>query len=113
MHPFGRFTAVLAGCRHRRGPGTYPDDRTLIDYLLNDQRRQLREHGLDQAPVTRHQPCDALMLINVIGYPEKTVPAWLRLARNPLLRRCLPRSATERGLREAVGASRRTITAIV
>jgi len=37
----------------------------------------------------------------------------LRLARNPLLRRCLPRSATERGLREAVGASRRTITAIV
>ena len=50
---------------------------------------------------------DALVLVNATGYPEKTLPAGLRLARNPLLRpllrRWLPRSATERGLREAVG----------
>ncbi|MEU0463010.1 alpha/beta hydrolase [Amycolatopsis sp. NPDC006131] len=52
---------------------------------------------------------DALVLVNATGYPEKTVPAGLRLARNPLLRpllrRWLPRGATERGLREAVGAN--------
>ncbi|MGK3208697.1 alpha/beta fold hydrolase [Amycolatopsis sp. MEPSY49] len=52
---------------------------------------------------------DALVLINATGYPEKTLPAGLRLARNPLLRpllrRWLPRGATERGLREAVGAN--------
>ncbi|MEQ0565228.1 alpha/beta hydrolase [Amycolatopsis sp. NEAU-NG30] len=56
---------------------------------------------------------DALVLINATGYPEKTLPAGLRLARNPLLRpllrRWLPRGATARGLREAVG----TNTAIV
>ncbi|WP_433346712.1 alpha/beta fold hydrolase [Micromonospora sp. CA-111912] len=50
---------------------------------------------------------DGLVLINATGYPEKTLPAGLRLARNPLLRpllrRWLPRSATERSLREAVG----------
>ncbi|MGW3960507.1 alpha/beta fold hydrolase [Amycolatopsis sp. NPDC005003] len=52
---------------------------------------------------------DALVLVNATGYPEKTLPAGLRLARNPLLRplvrRWLPRSATERGLRDAVGAN--------
>jgi pimeloyl-ACP methyl ester carboxylesterase len=52
---------------------------------------------------------DALVLVNATGYPGKTLPAGLRLARNPLLRpllrRWLPRGATERGLREAVGAS--------
>ncbi|MDS0139975.1 MULTISPECIES: alpha/beta hydrolase [unclassified Amycolatopsis] len=51
---------------------------------------------------------DALVLVNATGYPGKTLPAGLRLARNPLLRpllrRWLPRGATERGLREAVGA---------
>lgn len=49
----------------------------------------------------------ALVLINATGYPGKSLPAGLRLARNPLLRpllrRWLPRSATERGLRAAVG----------
>ena len=52
---------------------------------------------------------DRLVLVNATGYPEKTLPAGLRLARNPLLRpllrRWLPRGATERGLREAVGAN--------
>ncbi len=52
---------------------------------------------------------DRLVLVNATGYPGKTLPAGLRLARNPLvrplLRRWLPRSATERGLREAVGAN--------
>ncbi|WP_370964590.1 alpha/beta fold hydrolase [Amycolatopsis sp. cg9] len=51
---------------------------------------------------------EALVLVNATGYPEKSLPAGLRLARNPLLRpllrRWLPRRATERGLREAVGA---------
>ncbi|MGW6194750.1 alpha/beta fold hydrolase [Kribbella sp. NPDC055110] len=58
---------------------------------------------------------DALVLINATGYPEKTLPAGLRLARNPLLRpvlrRWLPRSATERGLREAVGANTNIVDA--
>jgi pimeloyl-ACP methyl ester carboxylesterase len=53
------------------------------------------------------QRVDGLVLVNATGYPEKSLPAGLRLARNPLLRpvlrRWLPRSATERGLREAVG----------
>jgi pimeloyl-ACP methyl ester carboxylesterase len=48
-----------------------------------------------------------LVLVNATGYPEKTLPAGLRLARNPLvrplLRRWLPRRATERSLRAAVG----------
>jgi pimeloyl-ACP methyl ester carboxylesterase len=51
---------------------------------------------------------ERLVLVNATGYPEKTLPAGLRLARNPLLRpvlrRWLPRGATERGLRDAVGA---------
>ncbi|WP_329045826.1 alpha/beta hydrolase [Amycolatopsis sp. NBC_01488] len=50
---------------------------------------------------------DGLILINATGYPGKSLPAGLKLARNrllrPLLRRWLPRRATERGLRDAVG----------
>jgi pimeloyl-ACP methyl ester carboxylesterase len=50
---------------------------------------------------------DRLVLVNATGYPEKSLPAGLRLARNPLLRpllrRWLPRRATERNLRAAVG----------
>lgn len=49
-----------------------------------------------------------LVLINATGYPEKTLPAGMRLARNPLLRslmrRWMPRALIERSLRAAVGA---------
>ena len=49
----------------------------------------------------------ALVLVNATGYPQKSQPAGLRLARNPLLRPLLrvwlPRGATERSLRAAVG----------
>jgi pimeloyl-ACP methyl ester carboxylesterase len=48
-----------------------------------------------------------LVLINATGYPEKTLPTGIRLARNPLirplLRRWMPRRAVERNLRTAVG----------
>lgn len=48
----------------------------------------------------------ALVLINATGYPEKTLPAGIRIARNPLvrplLRRWMPRRAIERNLRAAV-----------
>lgn len=48
-----------------------------------------------------------LVLINATGYPEKSLPAGLRLARNPLvrplLRRWMPRRATRRNLESAVG----------
>lgn len=48
-----------------------------------------------------------LVLINATGYPEKSLPGGIRLARNPVLRpvlrRWLPRRATERGLRGVVG----------
>ncbi|MDF3100060.1 MULTISPECIES: alpha/beta fold hydrolase [Burkholderia cepacia complex] len=50
----------------------------------------------------------ALVLINATGYPEKTVPPAFRLMHNPLLRplfrRWMPRSATARSLRMAVGS---------
>ncbi|MQB34291.1 alpha/beta fold hydrolase [Rhizobium rhizogenes] len=50
---------------------------------------------------------EGLILINATGYPEKSLPSGLRLARNPLLRplirRWLPRGATARNLRSAVG----------
>lgn len=50
---------------------------------------------------------EALVLINATGYAEKSLPSGIRLARNPLarplLRRWLPRRATERNLRAVVG----------
>lgn len=50
---------------------------------------------------------EGLVLINATGYPEKSLPMGIRLARNPilrpLLRRGLPRRATERNLRALVG----------
>lgn len=51
----------------------------------------------------------ALVLINATGYPGKSLPSGMRLARNPmlrfLLRLWLPRSATERNLKSAVGVN--------
>ncbi|AXE90471.1 alpha/beta hydrolase [Streptomyces sp. Go-475] len=48
-----------------------------------------------------------LVLVNATGYPEKSVPTGMRLARNPLLRpvlrRMMPRGAIERNLRSNVG----------
>ncbi|RRR96769.1 alpha/beta fold hydrolase [Glycomyces terrestris] len=48
-----------------------------------------------------------LVLVNATGYPEKSIPPALRLARNPLLRpilrRVMPRRAIERNLRSATG----------
>lgn len=50
----------------------------------------------------------ALVLLSATGYPEKSLPSGLRLARNPLLRpwlrRWLPRRATAKNLRALVGA---------
>lgn len=49
-----------------------------------------------------------LILMNATGYPGKSLPAAMRLARNPLaralLRRWIPRSATARNLRKVVGS---------
>jgi pimeloyl-ACP methyl ester carboxylesterase len=49
-----------------------------------------------------------LILMNATGYPEKSLPAAMRLMRNPvaraLLRRWMPRSATARNLRKVVGS---------
>ncbi|MFI9832760.1 alpha/beta fold hydrolase [Streptomyces sp. NPDC051913] len=49
-----------------------------------------------------------LVLVNATGYPEKEVPAGMRLTRNPLLRpllrRVMPRGAIERNLRSNVGS---------
>lgn len=48
-----------------------------------------------------------LVLVNATGYPEKEIPAGMRLTRNPLLRpllrRVMPRGAIERNLRSNVG----------
>lgn len=55
----------------------------------------------------RPERLTGLVLINATGYPEKAVPAGMRLTRNPLLRpllrRVMPRAAVERNLRSAVG----------
>ncbi|WP_232425674.1 alpha/beta fold hydrolase [Mycobacterium sp. JS623] len=49
----------------------------------------------------------ALVLVNATGYPEKSLPIGMRLARNPvvrpLMRAWMPRRMVERGLRQAVG----------
>jgi pimeloyl-ACP methyl ester carboxylesterase len=49
----------------------------------------------------------ALVLANATGYPEKSLPTGMRLARNPivrpLMRAWMPRPMVERGLRQAVG----------
>ncbi|MFI8232594.1 alpha/beta fold hydrolase [Streptomyces sp. NPDC085900] len=48
-----------------------------------------------------------LVLVNATGYPEKEMPAGMRLTRNPLLRpllrRVMPRAAIARSLRSSVG----------
>lgn len=55
----------------------------------------------------RPERVSGLVIVNATGYPEKAVPAGLRLARNPLLRpllrRTMPRRAIERNLLAAVG----------
>ena len=52
-------------------------------------------------------PLTGLILVNATGYPEKEMPAGMRLMRKPLvrpiLRRWMPRSAIERNLRMSVG----------
>ncbi|WP_227981917.1 alpha/beta fold hydrolase [Nocardia spumae] len=54
-----------------------------------------------------------LVLVNATGYPGKSLPLGLRLARNPvtrpLVRRLVTRSATERNLRSAVGPAAASI----
>ncbi|MCT7364402.1 alpha/beta hydrolase [Mycolicibacterium llatzerense] len=54
-----------------------------------------------------HLQLTGLVLINATGYPDKELPAGMRLARNPVigqvLRRFMPRRAVERSLRQAVG----------
>lgn len=59
--------------------------------------------ALDHPEQVRH-----LVLMNATGYPEKSLPLAMRLARNPvgrfLLRRMISRRATERNLRQLVGS---------
>lgn len=59
--------------------------------------------------VAAPQMVSALVLVNATGYPEKTLPTGMRLARNPLvrplMRRGMPRLLVERGLRDAVGST--------
>ncbi|WP_218020225.1 alpha/beta fold hydrolase [Nocardia anaemiae] len=54
------------------------------------------------------QRVERLVLINATGYPGKSLPLAMRLARNPigrfLMRHLASRSATERNLRSAVGS---------
>ena len=49
----------------------------------------------------------ALVLVNATGYPEKSLPVGMRLARNPVvrpvMRAWMPRQMVARGLRQAVG----------
>ncbi|NKY28603.1 alpha/beta fold hydrolase [Nocardia gamkensis] len=59
------------------------------------------------------QRVDRLVLINATGYPGKSLPLALWLARNPacrvLMRKLSSRSATERNLRSAVGSRKSVV----
>jgi pimeloyl-ACP methyl ester carboxylesterase len=50
----------------------------------------------------------ALILVNATGYPEKSLPVGMRLARNPVIkpvmRAWMPRRMVQRGLQRAVGS---------
>ncbi|GAS99861.1 alpha/beta hydrolase [Mycolicibacterium canariasense] len=67
--------------------------------------------------VIRPERVVALVLINATGYPEKELPASMRLARNPIagyvLRRFMPRRAVERSLRQAAAPNVEVITEAV
>lgn len=56
---------------------------------------------------------ESLVLMNATGYPEKSLPSAMRLARNPLLkpllRRWAPRKATENSVRKLVGSKMKQI----
>jgi pimeloyl-ACP methyl ester carboxylesterase len=56
----------------------------------------------------------ALILVNPTGYPEKTLPLGMRVARNPvarlLMRAWMPRQMVESGLRQAVGPKSTIVT---
>jgi pimeloyl-ACP methyl ester carboxylesterase len=56
----------------------------------------------------------ALVLVNATGYPEKTLPLGMRLARNPVVGRLMqtwmPRRLVEGGLRQAVGPQSTIVT---
>jgi pimeloyl-ACP methyl ester carboxylesterase len=56
----------------------------------------------------------ALVLVNATGYPEKTLPLGMRLARTPigarLMRTWMPRRMVEAGLRQAVGPQSTIVT---
>lgn len=60
---------------------------------------------------------NGIVLINATGYPEKTLPSGLRLARNPflrpLLRLWLPRIATERNLKSIVGSTSTIVNSVM
>lgn len=62
--------------------------------------------------VTAPHRVTALVLINATGYPAKTLPLAMRLARNPIgrmiLRRATTRSAVRRNLRSTVGPATRS-----
>lgn len=64
--------------------------------------------------VIRPERVAALVLINATGYPEKELPAAMRLARNPIagqaLRRFMPRRAVARSLRQAAAPNAEVIT---
>lgn len=59
------------------------------------------------------QRLERLALINATGYPGKSLPLALRLARNPigriLIRKISSRSATERNLRSTVGSNKSVV----
>jgi pimeloyl-ACP methyl ester carboxylesterase len=108
-------TGPRADCDYRIG--TYASTLARFISVLGVPHYALVGHSLDgnialNLALDHPERIDGLVLINATGYPGKSLPAGLRLARNPLLRpllrRWLPRRATERSLRSAVG-SRSTI----
>ncbi len=99
-----------------------PDRDYRVSTYVETVARFMTELGVDRFSVvgnslggnigwnlalTEPDRVERLVLINATGYPEKSLPAGIRLARNPLLRpllrRWLPRRATERNLRSVVG----------
>ncbi|MGW3409694.1 alpha/beta fold hydrolase [Streptomyces sp. NPDC000888] len=102
--------------------GPRPDRDYRIDAYVSFVAEFLSGLGLDKVDVAGNslggniawnlavehpQRVRRLILMNATGYPEKTLPQALRMARNPmlrpLLRRWAPSGAAEQSLRASVG----------
>ena len=130
LHHFERATALLAGSYDVIRPDlpgfgltgprrdrdyritTYAETVVRFMRVLGEESYAVAGNSLGgniawNLALDHPEPLTGLVLVNATGYPEKEMPAGMRLMRKPLLRpilrRWMPRSAIEKNLRMAVG----------